>query len=258
MSQLMLVMGVAPILAPTMGGAVLSVASWHVIFWFGAVYGAGSLVLVWRALPETLEPVRRVKVGLAGVLARYIAVVSERGFLVHASIGGLGMFGMFAYLAGSPPVFIGLFHLTPPVYGMLFGLCAGGYILASQINPLILHRVGAPLVLRLAVRIYLAATIVLVVFAFVGGFGVLSIFLPIWVALFCMGFVQPNATVGALSGHAAHAGSASALMGTMQFVLAAISGTVVGLLTDGTPRPMAVLMVFGAACAVCADLYRSK
>jgi DHA1 family bicyclomycin/chloramphenicol resistance-like MFS transporter len=258
MSQLMLVMGVAPILAPTLGGAVLSVASWHVIFWFGAFYGAGSLLLVWRMLPETLEPARRFRVGLAGVLARYISVFRERGFLVHASIGGLGMFGTFAYLAGSPPVYIGLFHLSPPVYGMLFGLCAGGYILASQINPLILHRFGAQMVLRVAVRGYFAATIVLAVFAFIGGFGVLSVFLPIWVSLFCMGFVQPNAAVGALSGHAAHAGSASALMGTMQFVLAAISGTAAGLLTDGTARPMAALMVFGAGCAVLADLWRSR
>ena len=258
MSQLMLVMGVAPILAPTMGGAVLSIGSWQAIFWFGSVYGGCSLLLVWRMLPETLEPQRRVKLGLAGLLMRYISVFKDRGFLVHASIGGLCMFGLFAYLGGSPPVFIGLFQLSPPVYGMLFGLCAGGYILASQINPYILHRVGAPRVLRIAVRIYLVATIILAGFAFVGGYGLLSVFLPIWVSMFCMGFVTPNAAVGALSGHAGHAGSASALMGTMQFILAAISGTLVGMLTDGTARPMAALMVLGAASAVCADLWRSQ
>jgi DHA1 family bicyclomycin/chloramphenicol resistance-like MFS transporter len=76
--------------------------------------------------------------------------------------------------------------------------------------------------------------------------------------MFCMGFVMPNAAVGALSRHSAHAGSASALMGTMQFMLAAVSGTAVGWLTDGSPRPMAALMVVGSLCAVTVELFRFK
>ncbi len=89
--------------------------------------------------------------------------------------------------------------------------------------------------------------------AFSGGFGLAGVLLPILVGMTSMGFVLPNATVGALSRHAGHAGSASALMGTLQFLLAAVSGTSVGALTDGTARPMAALMLFGAACATFAD-----
>lgn len=256
MSQLMLVMGVAPILAPTLGGAVLSVASWRVIFWFAAAYGLVSLGLVWAALPETLAPVRRVRLGLGGMAARYANVLTERHFLVHAAIGGFAMFGMFSYIGGSPPIYIERYGLGPAAYGAVFGFGAAGFILGSQINPRILHRFGGAAVLRAGVRGNLVATLVLAGFAFGGRFGPWSVFLPTVVALFCMGFVQPNATVGALSRHAAHAGTASALMGTMQFILAAISGTAVGWLTDGSARPMAALMVLGAVCAVVADYFR--
>ena len=258
MSQLMLVMGVAPILAPTVGGAVLSIASWRVIFWFGACFGVVSIALVYFALPETLETRRRVRLGLGGILARYAGVAAERNFLVHASIGGFAMFGMFAYLGGSPPVYIELFGLSPTEYGTVFGVGASAYILGSQLNPRILQRFGPARVLRIGVRVYCAAGAVLAGLAFAGHFGIASVFVPVLVMLFCNGFVMPNATVGALSRHSGHAGSASALMGTLQFILAAISGSAVGLLTDGTPRPMAALMLLGGVGAVAADLFRVK
>ncbi len=256
MSQLMLIMGVAPILAPTLGGAVLTVASWRVIFWFATGYGLVSLALVLAALPETLEPARRVRLSLAGMAARYFSVLHERNFQVNAAVNSFAMFGMFAYIGGSPPVYLEWFGLRPAAYGVAFGLAAGAFILGTQINPRLLHRFGAPLVLRLGVRGYLVAAAVLAGFAYGGRFGVASVFVPVAAALFCMGFVMPNATVGALSRHSAHAGSASALMGTLQFILAAISGSAVGWLTDGSPRPLAALMLLGAACAVTADLFR--
>ena len=258
MSQLMLVMGAAPILAPTLGGAVLSVASWRVIFWFAAGYGAVSMALAWTALPETLAARHRVRLGIGGTVARFAGVLVERSFLAFAAIGGFAMFGMFAYIGGSPPVYIERFGLGPAAYGAVFGLGAAAFILGSQINPRILHRFGAPLVMRVAVRSYLACAAVLAGFAFAGRFGVVSVFVPVAAALFCMGFIMPNATVGALSRHPAHAGTASALLGTLQFILAAISGTAVGWLTDGSPRPLAGLMLFGAGCAVTADMLRAK
>jgi DHA1 family bicyclomycin/chloramphenicol resistance-like MFS transporter len=258
MSQLMLIMGVAPILAPTLGGAVLSIASWRVIFWFATGYGLVAMALVWRALPETLAPPRRVRLSLAGTVSRYAAVLRERNFFVHATVNGCAMFGLFAYIGGSPPVYIEWFGLGPAAFGTAFGLAAGCYILGTQINPRILHRFGAPAVLRAGVRCYLAASLVLAGFAFGGHFGIASVFVPVAAAMFCMGFVMPNAAVGALSRHAAHAGSASALLGTMQFLLAAVSGTAVGWLTDGSPRPMAALMVAGAGCAVLVELFRLK
>ena len=175
-----------------------------------------------------------------------------------ASPEQIAMFGMFAYIGGSPPVYIEWFGLGPTAYGTAFGMAAGCYILGTQIAPRIMHRFSAPTLLRVGVRAYLAASVVLAGFAFGGHFGIVSVFVPVAASMFCMGFIMPNATVGALSRHSAHAGSASALMGTLQFILAAVSGTAVGVLTDGSPRPMAGLMVLGAACAVIAELFRGS
>ncbi len=258
MSQLMLVMGAAPILAPGLGGAMLLVASWRLIFWFAAAHGLISILLVRRFLPETLPRARRMHLGIVGLLSRYVVVVRDRVFLVYALTGSFVMFGLFAYLSGSSPVYIGLYRLSAAESGALVGFCATGFIMGSQLAPRLLPRLGLGRVLRLASRAFLFGTVVMCGFAFAGGFGVWSVVLPAIFCTTCMGVVLPNASVGALSRHAGNAGSASAVMGMLQFLLAAISGSLVGLLTDGTARPMAALMLVGAACATLADRFRAK
>jgi len=258
MSRLMLVMGVAPILAPTLGGLILGFAPWHATFWLTAVYGAICCALVWRFLPDTLPPNRRMQLGFGNLASRYASVLRDRVFLAYALIGGCGMFGMFAYIGGSPPVLIQRFAFSPAQYGMLFGASAGAFILSSQINPRILPQFGAARVLRVGTVVYLAAAIVLLTCAVLGVGGVYGVVLPVVFAMGSMGFVMPNSAVGALSRHAAQAGSASALMGTIQFCLAALSGVLVGALSDGSARPMATLMLIGAVGAVVADRLRPK
>jgi MFS transporter, DHA1 family, multidrug resistance protein len=258
MSRLMLVMGVAPILAPSIGGLVLTFAHWRMIFVILTVYGTMCCVLAWRFLPETLPPERRSRLNVAEQLERYTSILHERGFLTHAAMGGSGSFCMFAYLAGSSPVFIQGFGLSPPEFALIFGLCSCGLIAGSQINARLLPRFGLSFMLRMISRISLAATLTLTLLAF-GGVHILPLIVaPVFIALSCQGFSNANTSVGALSRHAAHAGSASALMGMAQFSLGASSGLLVGLLTDGTPRGMAALMLLGSLGAVIADLWRPK
>ncbi len=256
MSRLMLVMGVAPILAPSLGGLVLRVADWHTIFWIAALYGVVCCIVVALALPETLPPRARIRLGPLALAGRYVTVARERSFVSHAMILSGTSFVTFAYLGGSPDVFITLFQLAPSQYGAVFGACAAGFIAASQINPLLLQRVGGSRLLRGGVLGSLVATVTLAALA-MGGVG------PWWAYAGCVlvnaasnGFSNPNATVGALSRHGAHAGSASALMGTLQFSLGAVSGLLVGVLADGTARPMALLMLLGATVAAVADRAR--
>jgi DHA1 family bicyclomycin/chloramphenicol resistance-like MFS transporter len=258
MSRLILISGVAPILAPTLGGLVLGAASWHAIFWIAAVYGAICCVLVAWKLPDTLPKAMRNSLAPISMLRRYAAIGAERSFLTNALTGGFSMFGMFAYLGGSPVVFEDFYHLSPPLYGALFGACAAGFITGAQISPRLLPRFGADAVMRWAVRLYLIAAAVLTVVAFSGVAPWWGIALPVLCAMACMGFVLPNAAVGAMARHPAQAGSASALMGTLQFLLAATSGLAVGWLTDGTARPMSVLMLSGAVCAVVAETCRPR
>jgi DHA1 family bicyclomycin/chloramphenicol resistance-like MFS transporter len=132
------------------------------------------------------------------------------------------------------------------------------FIFCSQVNARLLNRVGASGLLSFACRVYLVAASVLVVDAWAGWGGLLGILLPITFTMASMGFLSPNAIVGAMSRQAGHAGSASALMGTMQFGFGAVSGFVVGLITDGTARPMAGLIMVGAVCANIADRMRPR
>jgi DHA1 family bicyclomycin/chloramphenicol resistance-like MFS transporter len=258
MSRLMLVSGVAPILAPTLGGAILLVASWHAIFLVAALYGAICCVLVWWKLPDTLPREQRVSLGMASLISRYAMVARERIFATHAAMAGCCTFAMFAYIGGSPQAMIGTFGLSTAAYGALFGLCAAGFICASQVNPHILPRFGASRVMRVAVRTLWCCTAILAVVAF-SRINILPlVVLPIIGTMACLGFTLQNVQVGALTRHAAHAGSASALMGTWQFVLGSSSVMVVGLLTDGSPRGMAALMLTGATGAVIADLCRPR
>ncbi len=263
MSKLILVSGVAPILAPTLGGLMLNYATWHWIFWFAVIYGAICCALVAYLLPDTLPPEKRVKQSLGRMVARYGDILSERTFLTHAMMGGSGMFAMFAFIGGSPGVFIDGMHLPPSLYAVMFSSCAIFFVIGSQLNPTLLQRLGSDRMLNLASRTFLVATIVLSSVAFItrllpGGTQWWMILPPIMVMMGCQGFNMPNTTVGALQRHAAHAGTASALMGMTGFCLAAVSGLLVGQLSDGSARAIAVLGLIGAISANIANHYRRR
>jgi DHA1 family bicyclomycin/chloramphenicol resistance-like MFS transporter len=258
MSRLILVMGVAPVLAPTIGGAILAFAHWRVIFWLLSLYGTGCVIAAWNVLPETLPEERRARLSLAGQAARYVMILREKTFLTHAVMGGCSTFCMFAYLAGCSPVFEDGFGLNPSEFALIFGLCAVGLIAGSQLNARLLPNFGLNRMLTSVARVSFCATIALVVLAFSGVHVLWAIVAPLVVVIGCQGFNNANATAGALSRHAGHAGSASALMGTFQFSLGAVSGVLVGFLTDGTPRGMAALMACGMLGAVIADRFRPR
>ena len=258
MSRLILVMSVAPILAPTIGGGILAFANWRFIFWLLAVYGAGCAAAAWRLLPETLPDERRSRLSLGGQMARYVVILREKTFLTHAIMGGCGTFSLFAYLSGCSPVFEDGFGLNPSEFALIFGLCAVSLVICSQLNAIMLPRFGLSPMLTNVARVSLLATITLVVIAFAGVHVLWAVVVPLAVVIGCQGFTNANATAGALSRQAGHAGSASALMGTFQFGLGAVSGVLVGLVTDGTPRGMAVLMFCGMLGAVVADRLRPR
>ncbi len=243
-------------LAPSLGGLLLGFGDWRLIFWAMALYGLSSLLLVWRKLPETLPPARRSTLTPGELAARYAAIARERSFLSHALMGGCTMFMLFSYISGSPPVFIGYFGFSPAGFAVLFGLGAAGFIAGAQASPPLLARLGPGRLLRLANRLGLVSLAVMAGFAATGLGGAAGIVLPVIAAMVCGGVVMPNTAVGALSRHAAHAGAASALMGTLQFILAALAGVLAGLLGDGTPLPMALLMLLGILGAMAAERWR--
>ena len=250
MSQLMLVLGVVPILAPTLGGLVLSVASWRWIFWIATVYGAISITAVAACLPDTLPVDQRLRLPAIEVLQRYVVIVRDRSFLSNSCICGFATFTIFAYLSGAPVAFERILHFSPAGFGVMFGINAACYILCTQINAHVVHRIGVGPLLDFGIWLLSAAAIVFLALALTGiagaGRPVAFVSVPIAILMASMGFISPNAAMFALASHARHAGSASALLGTLQFSLGSVSGIAMGLLAANSLLPMAAVICCGA------------
>jgi DHA1 family bicyclomycin/chloramphenicol resistance-like MFS transporter len=256
MARLLLILGAAPILAPSLGGLVLQFGQWREIFWIMAGYGGVGLALALWKLPDTLPHRARVQIHPASMLVRYRAILTERGFLTHTLVLAFVAFALFAYLGGMPTVFITIFHLTPGQFALVFGGVAASYILCSQLNVHLVHLLGLDCSLHVTTAAYvvLIAALAILTSTHHASPWVMAGLLAL--AQGMMGFISPSATVGALSRHAGHAGSASAVMGTMQFLIGSSSGFLMAWLADGTARPMVGLMLAGAVAMKLADLAR--
>lgn len=240
-SILMLVMGVAPIAAPLAGGWLLAMAGWRSIFWVLAGFGLTCLVATAVFLPETRRPsVRGVPVG--GIARLYGRVFRQPVFRRAVLAGGLAQAGMFAYIAGSPFVFIELHHVPAAAYGWLFGANAFGLIAASQGNRWLLSRMPAPRLLGIGIAIAAASGAALLAVALGQATGLAWIAVPLFVYVASLGLVMPNAVAIAMRPFPDDAGSASGLLGSIQFAFAAVAGTAVGWLGEGSALPMAAVM----------------
>lgn len=248
-SLLMLIMGVAPILAPAAGSVLLAVLGWRAIFWSLVAFGVVTLLAVVFALPETRR-VRRTANGAPW--EDYLRLLADTRFVGYALSGGVALGGMFAYIAGSPFVFIELYGLTPTAYGWLFGVNALGLIGASQLNRRLLDSFSADEILSGANVVTAVAGLALLGAAVVPGVPLAVLFIPLFLFMASLGFTQPNALAGAMGHHPERAGSAAALYGTVQFGTATLAATLVGALHDRTARSMAAVMAASSLIALLA------
>lgn len=242
MSLLMLVMGVAPILAPLLGGYVLVWFGWPAIFWFLAVFGLLAMVAARLWLPETHVAVPERRLTLGSALRDYGALLTQRRFMGYTLSSSLPMGGMFAYIAGSPFVFIDLYHVPADAYGWIFGINAVGIIGFSQVNRALLRRFTLDEVLVAGIAATALAGLVLLALAALSFGGLFGLWLPLFAYIASLGAVLPNAAASAMAGEAHRAGTAAALMGTLQFLSGAVTSALVGLLHDGTALPMAIVV----------------
>jgi DHA1 family bicyclomycin/chloramphenicol resistance-like MFS transporter len=250
-SQLMLVMGLAPILAPMLGGLLVNLYGWQSIFLVLTGFSAVCSLAVALGLPESM-PAAHPRHPLAGALGQYRRLLADRIFLGHALTGGIAMAGMFAYIAGSPFVFIKLYGVPPEHYGWLFGTNAAGFILVAQVNARILGRLGPAYLLSRAVWVYLVAALALLGIAGLHTQALWPLLIPLFICIASLGCIIPNASACAMNGQWARAGSASALLGCLQFSVAAGASALVGVLHDGSAIPMATVISLCGILAVTA------
>ncbi|WP_369256541.1 multidrug effflux MFS transporter [Geodermatophilus amargosae] len=230
LSRLFLVLGAAPVLAPTVGGEVLRITSWRGVFLVLAVYGLLLLAVGWFAVRETLPPERRRSSGLAGTLRSYRALFRDRAYVGLVLVAGLTMAGLFSYVSGSSFVFQDQFGLDEQQFGLLFGAGAIWLIGATQLNPVVLRWFSPAQVLVTGVVAGALAGAVLLVLAGTGTGGLWAVALSLWAVLFACGLALPNAPALALSRHGEAAGTAAALLGAVQFGVGAAVAPLVGVL----------------------------
>ncbi len=249
MSLLMLVFSISPILAPLTGSAVIAFYGWRGVFWAVTIAAVIGLVLLSLQLEETRTKDDRRESNLGSSMAAYRFLLKDRHFLALTFIGGFGLSGFLVYLANSSFVLIEHYGLTPTEYSLAFSINAVSFFTISQLTGWLGHRFGLVRIMRLAVTAFAITMVALFVVMSAGlsQLWVMAAFL--FVGFGCLGLVIPTTAVLALEEHGEIAGTASALMGTLQFVTSAIAMVVSGLFFDETALPMVAGI---ALCAVIA------
>ena len=242
LSRLVLVIGVAPILAPSVGSALLEVTSWRGIFVVLAVVAVLLFVLALVALPETLPPGRRLSARPSQSLRSYATLFHDKIYLAMVAVASLMFATIFAYVAGSPFVLQNVYQLTPQQFGLAFGLNGVGLILMTQVNPLLVKRHGPVKVLTGAVAVAFLASLVLLVVTVTSFGGLIGFLIPLWFVISSAGLSFPNAPAIALNRHGEAAGTAAALLGSSQFLIGGLTAPLVGALDNGTAIPMAAVI----------------
>lgn len=249
MSRLMLVLGVAPVLAPSLGAAVLLHGSWHWVFAALVVVAAALLVMAVLALPETLPVDHRRPLKVKGIAATYLELVRDVRFVILVVVAALGMSGLFAYIAGASFVLQGRFGLDQTAFALVFGAGAIALIGTTQCNVILLKRFTPQQIMVWALVASSVFGLVFVALAAARIGGVFGFVIPVWAILAAMGLVIPNAPAVALTRHPDAAGTAAALLGAVQFGGGAAIAPVVGVLGNDE-LAMAVVMASGVIIAL--------
>ncbi|MDF9803361.1 DHA1 family bicyclomycin/chloramphenicol resistance-like MFS transporter [Streptomyces sp. HB372] len=252
-STLMLISGVAPVIAPVIGGQVLRITDWRGIFVVLTVVGIVLTLVVWKWLHETLPPADRHTGGVADALRTMRGLLADRVFTGYMVAGGLAFAVLFAYIAASPFVVQEIYGASPQTFSLLFGLNSIGLITVGQINgKLLVGRISLDKVLGfgLAVIVLAAVALLLMTTGVFGEVGLVPVAAGLFVLMSAMGLAMPNTNAQALMRTKHAAGSASALLGTSSFLIGAVASPLVGIAGEDTAVPMALVQVVCAVAAV--------
>lgn len=248
LSILVLIMGVAPILAPIAGGFLLKYVSWRGIF--VALFGLGILLMFTAfRLPETLTENRRISGGLRQTITAFKTLTKDRLFIGYALIMGFTNGAMFAYISGSPFVLQEIFRLSPQAFSICFGVNAMGLIIASQITGRLAARYGENRFLLIGLSIQLLGGILLLSFTLLDA-ELFLILLALFLVVSSCGFINPSGTTLAMESLNGNVGSASALMGLISFGIGGIVAPLVGALGSQTAIPLGIVVAMCGGMAV--------
>ncbi|MES2776799.1 MAG: multidrug effflux MFS transporter [Bacteroidota bacterium] len=242
-SKLMLVIAVSPIIAPTLGGYVTHLIGWHFVFVILAIMSALILAAVHFYLPESRKPDPSFSLKPGPIFKGYWVVLQHPQFYTYSFTGAIAAAGLYAYIAGSPYVFMELFKASEKLYGWIFATVAMGLIISSQINSLLLRKYKSEQIIRIALLMQSLTGIVLFVGSAYGWLGLTGTVIGCCVFLSCQGFTFPNSSALSMAPFSKNAGSASALMGGIQMGMGAFTSVLVSILSNHTALPMTGVML---------------
>lgn len=252
MSTLMIVMAIAPIAGPLLGGQMIKIASWHAIFWLLAIIGAVMLLAIaW--LPETLPEAKRVKASIPGAFRNYYRLLTHATFMRFTLCVTFYYVAAYAFITGSPFVYISYFGVEPAYYGWLFAVNIVGLMAVSMMNRRLVHRYPLETLLKCAASVAALAALLLALATGTGLGGIGLIIAAVFVFFSMNGIIAATSTAAALDAAPEMAGSASALVGALQYGSGIISSLFLALFSDGTPWTMGwIIALFTLASAVMA------
>lgn len=243
-SRLSLIIGAAPILAPSLGVAVLAYGSWRYVFGALSVISLLLLILAVTALPETMAPSMRRPVRMDSIMSTYRTLLTDRVFVALMAVTGVALSGLYAYIAGSSFVLQDQYGMDKQTFGFAFGAGSVAFVAASQLNIVFLKRYEPQQIMTWCLRAALIPGTVLLVVSATGVGGAMGFLVPVWALVALTGFVIPNAPALGLSRHGEAAATSAALLGAAQFGVGAAIAPLVGALGDGA-LGMSVVMVGG-------------
>ena len=248
LSTLITVMAIAPLIGPSVGGQIAAFSGWRAIFW--VLVGVGLVTLAaLLSIPETLPAARRNQEPLGGAMIRYIAILRDKRVLGYIGTGAFLYAGMYAYVAGTPFAYISYYHVPAEKYGLLFGLGIVGIMFANILNSRLVLRYGYDRVLFTGCFICACSAVIAASAAGSGWGGLWGLVAPLFVFASTTGLIVANSITGAMALYPERAGAVSALTGALQYGSGIVGSGLVGILADGTPRPMGwVIGVAGIGC----------
>lgn len=246
-SLLMLILGVSPIIAPSVGSYMITLMGWHSVFYMQFGLGVILFLSCYFALPESKKPDESISLKPRAIIFSFIDILKVPQFYTYAFAGALISAGVYAYLSGSPFVFMKLFGVSEKEYGWIFGFLAGGLIASSQVNTLLLKKFSSSQVVRVSLRIQTLVGLTLCLVSILGWLNLYSALALVFLFLCCQGISYPNSSALSLYPFTKSIGGASALLGALQMCFGSLAAAAVSILSNGTSIPMTAVM---ASCAV--------
>jgi DHA1 family bicyclomycin/chloramphenicol resistance-like MFS transporter len=249
-SLLTLVMGSAPIIAPLIGGWVLTVGSWRWIFGVQSVFALMITACAFFFLPESRSEATRMRALSERPLASYLALLRAPRLVGLMLNGAFANVGLFAFVTAAPELVITHYHVPAADFGWIFGVNVTGMMAAGQINARLARRIPGETLLRASNAAALVCATVMVICAVTGWGGMYGVLVPLWFVMASLGFSQPNASAAAMSVDRERAGATAALLGATMFGVGSLAGVATSLLDDGAAKPVAIVIWCGLFIAV--------